>query len=280
MMKNILVPVDFSKPSENALHVAVELAKDNNAKVTILHVLELGESAFGSSQFKVDDEHILFFMKIAKKRFDSFLQLDFLKNVKHEDVVDVGPTAEVIIKNIKKRNADIVVMGSTGASQSILDEVFVGSNTDKIVGGTDVPVLVVKRKMDHFDIQNVVFASNFKEESLAAFKKTKDFADSFDAKLKLLYINLPGSQFLSSTEIREHMRSFLHKTQIPLTNENIIIHNDYSLKEGVLNAAKEGKTDLIAMTTRGRTGMPHFINGSVADDVVKDSSLPVLTFKF
>lgn len=39
-------------------------------------------------------------------------------------------------------------MGSTGASQNILAEVFVGFNIDKIPGGTDVPVLLVKQKMD------------------------------------------------------------------------------------------------------------------------------------
>ncbi len=47
-MRNILVSVVFSKPSENALHVALEWARDNDAKITILHVMELAESVFGS----------------------------------------------------------------------------------------------------------------------------------------------------------------------------------------------------------------------------------------
>jgi len=279
MMKNILVPVDFSKPSENALHVAVELAKDNDAKITILHVMELAESVFGSSQFNIADDNIIFFMKLAKKKFDEFLQLDFLDGVEHIDVVDVGPTAQVIIKNVEKQNADIVVMGSTGASKSVIDEVFVGSNTEKLVGGTNVPVLVVKDKMKNFNIKNVLFGSNFKKESLPAFKKTKDFAESFGAELKLLYINQPGNEFKSSTEIYEHMRDFLHQTKTPINNKNIIIHSDYSLKEGVINAAKTYKADLITITTRGNSGFTHFFTGSVADEVVRDSTLPVLTFK-
>lgn len=277
MIKNILVPVDFSKPAENALQVAVQLAKKNNAKVTVLHVIELAESLFGTEQFNVNDEQILFFMKIAKKKFSKFLEKDFLKEVEVHDVVDVGPTSYVISENIKKQNADMIVMGSTGASG--LQEVLIGSNTEKIVRRAEVPVLVVKKEMKDFNIKNVIFASNFEMESIDAFNKAKDFADSFNAKMELLYVNLPGNQFYSTEEIREQMRTFLNKVQVPFNRDNIIIHNDYSIELGVLNAAKDAKSDLIAMPTHGRRGLSHFFNGSIGEDVVNHSTLPVITFK-
>jgi len=277
MIKNILVPVDFSKPAENALRVAVQLAKRNNAKVTVLHVIELAESLFGTEQFNVNDEQILFFMKIAKKKFSKFLEKDFLKDVDVQDVVDVGPTSYVISENIKKQNTDMIVMGSTGASG--LQEVLIGSNTEKIVRRAEVPVLVVKKEMKDFNIKNVIFASNFEMESVEAFKKAKEFADSFDAKMELLYVNLPGNQFYSTEEIREQMRTFLNKVQVPFNRDNIIIHNDYSIELGVLNAAKDAKSDLIAMPTHGRRGISHFFNGSIGEDVVNHSTLPVITFK-
>ncbi|MCH8534896.1 MAG: universal stress protein [Flavobacteriaceae bacterium] len=277
MIKNILVPVDFSKPAENALKVAVQLAKKNNAKVTVLHVIELAESLFGTEQFNVNDEQILFFMKIAKKKFSKFLEKDFLKEVEVHDVVDVGPTSYIISENIKKQNADMIVMGSTGASG--LQEVLIGSNTEKIVRRAEVPVLVVKKEMKDFHIKNVIFASNFEMESVDAFKKAKDFADSFDAKMELLYVNLPGNQFYSTEEIREQMRTFLNKVRVPFNRDNIIIHNDYSIELGVLNAAKDAKADLIAMPTHGRRGISHFFNGSIGEDVVNHSTLPVITFK-
>jgi len=277
MMKNILVPVDFSKPAENALQVAVQLAKKNKAKVTVLHVIELAESLFGTEQFNVNDEQILFFMKIAKKKFDKFLQKDFLKDIEVNDVVDVGPTSYVISENVKKQNADMIVMGSTGASG--LQEVLIGSNTEKIVRRAEVPVLVVKKEMKDFSIKNVIFASNFEMESVGAFKKAKDFADSFKAKMELLYVNLPGNQFYSTEEIREQMRTFLNKVSVPFNRDNIIIHNDYSIELGVLNAAKDAKADLIAMPTHGRRGLSHFFNGSIGEDVVNHSTLPVITFK-
>lgn len=276
-MKKILVPVDFSTPSENALKVAAKLAKKNDAQLCVLHVIELAETIFGSDQFNVDDEQIVFFMKMAKKRFAKFMEKDYLKDVDYKDMVDIGPTSKYISQYAKNENVDMIVMGSTGVSG--LEEVLIGSNTEKIVRTSPVPVLVVKKEMEELDIKQVVFASDFDLESLKAYENAKRFADSFDAELKLLYVNLPGNQFYSTTEIHEQMRKFLNEAEVELNEDNVIIFNDYTIQLGVINAANTLKSDLIAMPTHGRRGLSHFFNGSIGEDVVNHSTLPVITFK-
>lgn len=276
-MKKILIPVDFSKTSEYALKTAAKLAKKNNSELYVLHVVELAESLFGSEQFNVDDEQLIFFMKLAKKRFSKFLEKEYLEGVNVIDTVDVGPTAFVIQETTKKLSIDLVVMGSVGASG--LKEVLIGSNTEKVVRYSDVPILVVKQDDTNFDIKKVVFASNFDLENIHAYKKAVDFAKSFNAKMKLLYVNLPGNQFYSTEEIREQMRKFLNKVEVPYDKENILIYNDYTIQLGIMNGAKEVKADLIAMPTHGRKGLSHFFNGSIGEDVVNHSTLPVITFK-
>ncbi|MDR9401581.1 MAG: universal stress protein [Psychroflexus sp.] len=276
-MKKILVPVDFSTPSENALKVAAKLAKKNDAQLCVLHVIELAETIFGSDQFNVDDEQIVFFMKMAKKRFAKFMEKDYLKDIDYKDMVDIGPTSKYISQYAKNENVDMIVMGSTGVSG--LEEVLIGSNTEKIVRTSPVPVLVVKKEMEELDIKQVVFASDFDLESLKAYENAKRFADSFDAELKLLYVNLPGNQFYSTTEIHEQMRKFLNEAEVELNEDNVIIFNDYTIQLGVINAANTLKSDLIAMPTHGRRGLSHFFNGSIGEDVVNHSTLPVITFK-
>ncbi len=275
-MKRILVPVDFSKPAENALKVAAELARKNNGELYVLHVVEMAETLFGTEQFNVNDEQIIFFMKMAKKRFAKFLDKPYLEGLKVTDSVEVGSPTMGINELVDSENIDLLVMGSNGASG--IDEILIGSNTEKVVRHSKIPVLVVKQDLKRLDINQIVFASNFEEENLHAFQNAKSFADSFDAKLHLLYVNLPGNQFYSSEEITTQIKSFLEKADMA-DFDNIKIYNDYTIELGVINGSKFLKADLIAMPTHGRKGLSHFFNGSIGEDVVNHSTLPVITFK-
>jgi nucleotide-binding universal stress UspA family protein len=276
-MKKILVPVDFSIPSENALKVAAKLAIKNKAELHILHVIELAESLFGTEQFNVDNEQILFFMKMANKKFVEFLDKDYLKDVSIVEHVEPGSPSRIIRDVVEKNDIDMVVIGSSGASG--LKEIVVGSNTEKVVRFSEVPVMVIKKELKNIDFKNAAFASNFNFESMEAFRTAKVFIDSFNAKMQLLYINLPGNQFYSTAEIKDHIKNFLDKMEVPLTSDNVEIYNDYSTGEGILNGARSLKADLIVIPTHGRKGISHFFNGSVGEDVVNHSELPVLTLK-
>lgn len=276
-MKKILVPVDFSTPSENALKVAAKLAQKNNAELHVLHVIELAESLFGAEQFNVNDEQIIFFMKLAKKRFSQFLDKDYLKDIKTTEHVEPGSTSVAISELVDENQIDMIVMGSSGVSG--IEEIVIGSNTEKVVRHSKIPVLVVKNEIKDINIKNAVFASNFEIENLEPYKKAKRFADSFSAKMHMLYVNLPGNQFSSTSEIHEQMRVFLNKVEMPLDRKFIEIFNDYTIQEGVLNGSEYLKADLIIIPTHGRKGLSHFFNGSIGEDVVNHSELPVLTLK-
>jgi nucleotide-binding universal stress UspA family protein len=276
-MKKILVPVDFSIPSENALKVAAKLAIKNKAELHILHVIELAESLFGTEQFNVNDDQILFFMKMANKKFAEFLDKDYLIDISTVEHVEPGSTSRIIRDVVEKNNIDMVVMGSSGASG--LEEIIVGSNTEKVVRFSEVPVMVIKKELENINFKNAVFASNFNFESMEAFRTAKAFIDSFKAKMQLLYINLPGNRFYSTTEVQDHIKNFLDKVEVPMSFESIEIYNDYSLGEGILNGARSLKADFIIIPTHGRKGISHFFNGSVGEDVVNHSELPVLTLK-
>jgi len=275
-MKKILVPVDFSKPAENALRVAAEIARKNNSELFVLHVVEMAETLFGTEQFNVNDEQIIFFLKLAKKRFSKFLDKSYLEGIQVTDLVEVGSPTMNINEVLSDQKIDLLVMGSNGASG--LDEILIGSNTEKVVRHSPVPVLVVKQELKKLDINTIVFASNFAKENLNAFKKAKAFADSFNASLHLLYVNLPGNQFYSSEEITLQVSKFLEAADLA-DFKNISIYNDYTIELGVINGSRALGADIIAMPTHGRKGLSHFFNGSIGEDVVNHSTLPVITFK-
>ncbi len=276
-MKKILVPVDFSNTSENALKVAVQLAKKNGSELQILHVIELAESLFGAEQFNVNDEQIIFFMKMAEKRFTKFLEKEYLEDLDLKKHVEPGSAALAIKETVAANEIDIIVMGSNGATG--LEEIVIGSNTEKVVRYSDVPVLVVKNEIKNISISKAVFASNFELSNLEAYKKAKKFTDGFNASIHLLYVNLPGNQFSSTPEIHEQMRVFLNKVEMPLSKDHIEIFNDYTIQDGIINGSEKLNADLIIVPTHGRKGISHFFNGSIGEDVVNHSVLPVLTLK-
>ena len=75
-------------------------------------------------------------------------------------------------------------MGSHGANG--FKELFIGSNTEKVVRTANIPVLVIKNEHTDFNIKDFVFATDFGEESRWSFTQAQKFAKAMDAKMHLL----------------------------------------------------------------------------------------------
>lgn len=275
-MKHILVPIDFSDPSGYALQVAAKIAKLQGAEIIVLHMLGLSEAVLAKDETQ-EYEEAKYYMKLTKKRFKSFLDQPYLKGIKIREIVQNYKVFRELNTVAQEQHIDLIVMGSHGTSG--LSEIFVGSNTEKVVRTSEVPVLVVKMPNPDFKIENILFACDFKDNSILAFKNAKTFAASFSANLKLIYINTPYDSFSSTEEIEERISRFFFKAGN--TNEEVIIYNDYNVEKGLMNYSKKGNFDILSMPTRGRKPVSHFLLGSrsIGEDVANHANLPVLTFK-
>ncbi len=275
-MKKIIVPVDFSGHSEYALRVAADIARKHNAELYLLHMLDISDQMISITEGTKRRE-LIFFMELAKKRFEEFIDRDFIQGINTVPVIKHFKVFEEIDNAAKEVGADLIVMGSRGASG--VKGYFVGSNTEKVVRTSDIPVLVVKTETNNFEPKTIVFASDFNTENLDAFKTIKKFADYYKATIKMVYVNTPNAYFKNTLEIREQMRQFLNKTSISNNSADLIIFNDYSVTEGILNAAEMLNADMIAIPTHGRKGINKLLAGSVGEDLANTSHIPVLTVK-
>ena len=275
-MKKILVPIDFSEHATDALEVAAKIAKQQNASITVLHMLGLSEAMLTKDESQ-EYEEAMYYMNLAKKRFKDFLDKSYLKDVEVHEMVQNYKIFKELNNVAREQNADLIVMGSHGASG--FNEFFAGSNTEKVVRTSNVPVLVVKHRRLEFTIKNILFACDFNDESILAFKNAKAFATNFSAKLELIYVNTPYESFISTTEIEERISKFFYKAGED--NQDVAIYNDYSVEHGLMNASKKGDFDILAIPTRGRKPLSHFLLGSrsVGEDLANHANLPVLTFK-
>ncbi|MCG2460240.1 universal stress protein [Flavobacteriaceae bacterium F89] len=272
-MKTIIVPVDFSEQSENALKVAVTLSQKHGAKIFALHMLELSEALITSPE-GMQQEQALFLIKLAEKRFKDLLEKPYLKGVKITPIIKHFKVFSEVNHIALEHRADLVVMGSHGTDG--LEEIFIGSNAEKVVRNSEVPVLVIKDYKENFEIKRIVFACDFMDENLGPFKKAMDFADSVGSELQLVYINIPGNEFLSTQDAYRRISSFLQKAKV---GKEVKIYNDYSVEEGVMNYGEHCNADVISIPTHGRKGLSRFFRGSLGENIANRSKLPVLTFK-
>ncbi|WP_346210596.1 universal stress protein [Gelidibacter algens] len=177
----------------------------------------------------------------------------------------------------EEHNADLIIMGSHGVSG--FTEVFVGSNTEKVVRHSKIPVLVIKQKPGNLNFETVVFASDFSDESVSAYiKASKILQDS--SKIHLLYVNVSGENFKSTAEMEQQVANFLMKADGNMNQLNNVHYvSDYSIEKGILNFSNLVGADLIMMPTHGRKGLAHFFEGSISEDLANHANLPVMTFK-
>lgn len=279
-MKRILVPTDFSPQAENALKVAVQLAKKFDAEIYLMNMLELPLDLVSSSVTSSNNQEgeqlpeSLFFMRLAHKRFEELLGQDYLKGVKITDTVEFRSAFDGIIEGVKKYDADLIVMGSNGATG--MKEVFVGSNTEKVVRHAERPVLVVKKEIENFEVNDFVFATDFVAKGKDAFWRALKFAALFGAKIHLVYINT-ANKFKTTQEIGVKMKAFTQDA--PSDNFSLEVYNDSSIEKGILNYSKQIDAQLMGIATNGRRGLAHLLNGSISEDLVNHAQKPVVTFR-
>ncbi len=274
-MKRILVPTDFSDHAEYALRVAAQIARENNSEIVLLHMLELPHQASDAVGSGHDIPEIMFFKNKVISNLEELMEVDYLEGITVSEIIQFEKAFEGILAVSKTNNIDFIVMGSHGSGG--FQEMFIGSNTEKVVRFSDVPVLVIKNKTDNFKADNFVFASDFSQEIKKPFKQLLEIAGLFNSKLNLVMINTPSS--FKPTHIAEKiMNDFIKEFNYP--NYSLHIYNDVNVEKGILNFANSVQADLIGMCTHGRrTGFAHFFNGSVSEDLVNHAIRPVITFK-
>ena len=276
-MKKIIVPIDFSKHSEYALKAAAKLAKKHDAQLLALHMLEMSDTMLTTTDGE-QYQKAVFFLKLAEQQFETFLEKPYLKDIKVVPIVKHFKVFSEVNDVAKKENADMIVMGSHGASG--FKEFFVGSNTERVVRNAEIPVLVVKHELVNTDFDQVLFATDFDEENLQPYLKASRLFEKLGSELTLLYVNLPNERFKSSVEIENIIAKFLMAAHGNLDKLNCVAyHADYTVEEGILNYANKMGADLIAIPTHGRKGVTHFFAGSIGEDIANHSELPVITFK-
>lgn len=281
-MIKVLIPYDFSTQSRHALDFAILLAEQNEImELVILHVLELpiatGYRHIGGGEMSPDFGNQVFFVELMEQRKKQLAELESSNRGRKfslTTVAKLGNAYQHIAASIEEETPDLIVMGSKGTSG--IEEILIGSNTEKVVRFSQCPVITIKGATEPSSIQKIIFASDFKDTDTHIADNVKRLQQLFDASIYLVFVNTP-SNFESTRESFKRIKTFVKTNQ--LENLQVEIYNSISEEVGILEFAEDIKADLIALSTKGRRGILHLLMGSIAEDVVNHAVKPVWTFK-
>jgi nucleotide-binding universal stress UspA family protein len=275
-MKKILVPCDFSDPAVQAFKLAVEIGRQSKGQVFLLNVVEIPvmhETVVMPTLYF--EQSFMNEMKAnAEKKFIKMVDKWAAEGPPVSSHVEFGSIAATIKQFIADKKIDLVVMGTLGVSGA--KEFLIGSNTEKIVRGSAVPVLAVKKSTKLTSIKNIVFANDLNLEAEELTLKVKELQNFFKAKLHVLYVNTPGS-FKRDSITQKALKDFAKRFM--LKDYTLNVFNDLDQESGVKNFVQSIDADMVAMATHGRKGLSHFFTGSIAEDVVNHLECLIWTYQ-
>ncbi len=263
-MKTILVPCDFSKPAVNAFRFALDIADMSKGTVHLLNVVEL-PVLHDSMIMPVLSFEAELLKDLKEKGNSEFIKLTNKygkEKIKVVTKVEFGSPSNVINNYAKKCKADLIVMGSHGATGA--KEYFVGSKAEKIVRHSKVPVLILK---DYYKgpIKHIVFPNTLdtenQEDLVMNIKALQNF---FKATLHIVWVNTPVN-FTNDSITQNRLEDFAKRYMFK--NFTINIYNHFDAEEGIREFSDSIKANMIAMGTHGRKGISHLVLGSLAESV-------------
>jgi nucleotide-binding universal stress UspA family protein len=274
-MKKILVPCDFSKPAVNAFRFALDVASQSKGSVHLLHVIELPvlHDSLIMPVLNFEEELLKELKEKSESEFKKLVAKYKVEGVRVVRKVVFGAVSTMILDYVTENSIDVVIMGSHGASGA--REFFVGSNAEKIVRRSPVPVLTTKQYYKG-PVKNIVLANNLDTESQSEFiLKIKALQNFFKAQLNIVWINTP-EKFTSDTITLDRLKDFAK--QYKLSNYKAHVFNYMNEEEGILEFSRLIDADMIAMATHGYRGIAHMLNGSMAENVVNHTDKLIWTY--
>jgi len=275
-MEKILVPTDFSGNANNALEYAVALAEKEHAKLVLLHAIpitytapDLGGSVLTDKLASVEKE--------SRRLLGQMCEEVKRKQVTCEYICETGLPVEVITNALRGERPQLVVMGTRGASG--IGEFLIGSNTAKVIGNSECPVIAVPEKAVYNGIKKITYATDYHKSDLTALKEVVKIARLFRAQLNVLHI--ADGEFTAETE-KETLRDFMSKVNDELDYNNVsyqlIQGNDVEKK--LQEYVNEKYSDLLAMSTRHRGLIDKLFGKSITIQMAYHTRVPLLVFHY
>ena len=260
----ILVPVDFSENSNNAVEYAAEIARTMNGMVIAFHVMDVGDGD--------DDTDMTIRRKL--KSICQTVQAEY-PEVQCTAEVAYGDIVDEIVALSDLRAADLIVMGTEGVTS--FGKLLFGSNTSLVIEKADCTVLSIPAKSRFKKPEKILFATSFSRDDMYAATNCVKFAKAYDSTVIIAHVLTEEAREeveesmieIFSNELRQ--KTAYDKIQRMLADENTVAM-------GLDALLHESNADMIAFSTRRRGAFEKLYNPSLTQKFAKHSIIPILAF--
>lgn len=272
-MKKFLVPTDFSETSKNAARYAAQMLNGKRGTQMVLYYVYDGSSANPDGTLLTDEDD---------KDREIILQ-EALLNMKDElvtmtdtDILTISEKGSSLIESIDRyvrhNLIDMVVMGITGTSK--LEQIFMGSNTLKLVNDCVCPVMIVPPDAHFVEIKEVGITSDFKDvRKTTPFGPIKALLDIF--KPTLYIINVDVEHYVQITEEYKSQKDIFDE-EFKDYNPQYAFMRLYDFQDAIDSFAKDYEIDFIITVPRKHSFLGGLFKSSTTKKMVYHSRVPIV----
>ncbi|HEU5245963.1 MAG TPA: universal stress protein [Candidatus Udaeobacter sp.] len=293
-IERILVPLDFSPASMEALDYAVSLAKQFRAAIHLLHVHPPDEATSMPGA-----AHLLLQSAEAIERLNEELTGIHRKRVEpfrpENCHIRAGRPYQEIIGLAREIDADLIVLSTRGHSG--LKHLLLGSTAERVVRGAPCPVLIARKRKQKskagtkpFTIRTILVPVDFSDCSFAGVEYAAFLAKRLHATLRLFHAIYPYADYAIVDRVGVRLSPLIEAVQEAARKEihalkqlNVLrgVSIQTEIRPGrpideICGASGQPNVDLVVTSTHGRTGFKHALIGSVAEHVVRYAQCPVM----
>lgn len=269
LMKKILYPTDFSTHSIDVLHYALELAKKFEATLIVAHAF--GKPEFFSNGTPKPINKAGEMLEVLTNFVDSHKAKKY-QAVEIEHIVEVGFPPETILDIVEEEGISLVVMGM--ASKDDIAKKFFGSVAREVLKRVDCPILLIPTNFRYKKPTKIVYTTNFLFKDISALSALEKWASIFNAKIHCLHVTEFEEEMAAARANMDILEAGFSNTRIAdfevIKGQLVTDTDTYLVKENI---------EMVAMLSRKRNLLQRIVEGSNAQQMAKQTSVPLLVLK-
>ncbi len=268
----ILVPIDFTKTSNNSAQFATKFAKKVNAEIIFLHVEHFEPPPTAQISFI---EHKLEELRLSDAyehctKLTNQLKAEF-KDVPIDFKVLTGYPIENVIEEYSAANEiDLIIIGTKGAV-GITKRLF-GSNAVAVLNKSTIPVITVPESSRFHTLKHIVYASDLQRFEVE-IQKIIPIAKLFDASIHVFHIFSKGNAKIFNVNLEDLINKLNYKKIF------LNIENATDIVQGIQDFVADIDADLLVLFHHEATFISNLLGKSFSNEIASHSPTPLLTFK-